>query len=202
MNSMKQVYLITLLTITSYSLFAASNLRVYKHIDKDGVIHYSSKKPRVRNYNIINVRCPECGWKNKVSWQTTPLITGKFEKEILAAAKKWSIKPSLIKAIIHAESSFKPDVVSSAGAQGLMQLMPSTQKTYDVTNPFDPKQNIQGGTAYLKHLLNTYNNNVRISLAAYNAGETAVNKYNKNVPPYEETKNYIKRVNTLQKRYK
>lgn len=183
-------------------LTIANSLKVYKHIDSKGVIHYSSKKPNVKGYKIINIRCPECGWKNKVNWHNTPLVKNKFEAEIQAAAKKWDVKASLIKAVIHAESSFKADVQSSAGAQGLMQLMPATQKTYAVTKPYDAQQNIQGGTEYLKHLLNKYKNNLRLSLAAYNAGETAVKKYDNSVPPYPETVNYIERVTILEKRYK
>ena len=184
-----------------YSLLAKS-MKVYKHVDNRGVTHYSSKKPEGVNFKILNIRCPECTWKNKVNWRTTPLILDKYEHDIQKYAKRFNLKPSLIKAIIHAESSFKPEVQSSAGAQGLMQLMPATQERYAVNNPYDPTQNIQGGTAYLKHLLNKYNNNLNLSLAAYNAGETAVAKYNNKVPPYDETKNYIKRINILRKRYK
>ena len=193
--------LVTILILFNLSAHAKS-FKVYKHIDKNGVIHYSSKKPNNKNYKILNIRCPECAWKNKVNWNTTPLIANKFEKEIKTASKKWGVQASLIKAIIHAESSFKPEVTSSAGAQGLMQLMPATQKTYSVKDPYNPKQNILGGTAYLKHLLKKYKNNLKLSLAAYNAGESAVKKYDNNVPPYDETINYIKRVKILQKRYK
>lgn len=199
---MKHIFTITLLIISAFNIAHAKSLKVYKHIDKNGIIHYSSKKPNVKNFKIINIRCPECGWKNTVNWSNTPLVKNKFEKEIQNAAKKWSIEASLIKAIIHAESSFKADVESSAGAQGLMQLMPATQQIYSVSNPFDPTQNINAGTAYLKHLMKTYNNNLRLSLAAYNAGEGAVKKYNNNVPPYKETENYIERVKILKKRYK
>lgn len=198
---MKAVIITTLIIFQSgYAL--AKSMKVYKHVDNNGVIHYSSKKPEVKNFKVINVRCPECGWKNKVNWTTTPLISGKFEQEIKNAARKWSVEESLIKAIIHAESSFKADAQSSAGAQGLMQLMPATQKTYSVSNPFDAGQNINAGVAYLKHLLKTYDNNLRLSLAAYNSGETAVKKYGNTVPPYKETENYISRVQTLYKRYK
>jgi len=199
---MKFVYLLLILFIGGVISSDAKSLRVYKHIDKAGVIHYSSKKPRNHRYKIINVKCPECGWKNKVDWLTTPLVTGKFDKEINAAAKKFTVSASLIKAIIHAESSFKADAQSSAGAQGLMQLMPATQKIYSVKNPFNPKQNIYAGTALMKHLLKTYNNNLSIALAAYNSGEGAVKKYNNTIPPYEETENYVRRVKILQKRYK
>ena len=202
MKIMKQFFTLSFLLITAIGVAQANSLKVYKHIDKNGVIHYSSKKPNVKKFRIIQVKCPECGWKNRVNWNTTPLVKNRFEREIQAAAKKWAIEPSLIKAVIHAESSFKADNQSSVGAQGLMQLMPATQKIYAVTNPFDPKQNIQAGTAYLKHLMNVYNNDVTLSLAAYNAGESAVKKYKNNVPPYEETRNYINRVKILQKRYK
>jgi len=198
---MRYLSLLTIFFFVVFNTVSAKSLKVYKHVDNQGVIHYSSKKPKVANFRIINVRCPECGWKSSINWHNTPLIKNKFENEIQAVAKQFNIKPSLIKAIIHAESSFKPESQSSAGAQGLMQLMPGTQKTYSVTDPFNPKQNIKAGSAYLKHLLKKYNNNLRLSLAAYNAGETAVAKYGNNVPPYKETENYIKRVNILQKRY-
>ncbi|MCF6288744.1 MAG: lytic transglycosylase domain-containing protein [Proteobacteria bacterium] len=195
-------YLILLLLV-SYCIIAHSQtLKVYKHVDAEGVMHYSSKKPVGKKYNILMIRCPECGWKNTVNWHTTPLITDKYITEINTAAKKWGIDSALIKAVIHAESSFIANNQSSAGAQGLMQLMPATQKIYAVTDPFDPTQNINAGTELLKHLLETYNNNLQLSLAAYNAGEGAVKKYNNSVPPYEETENYIKRVNILKKRYK
>ena len=198
---MNRYFIIFLLCVfNSYPLIAKS-LKVYKHVDGKGVTHYSSKKPEGVNFKILNIRCPECAWKNEVNWKTTPLILNKFELAIQENAKNFNIKPSLIKAIIHAESSFKPGVMSSAGAQGLMQLMPATQKHYAVNDPYNPTQNIKGGTAYLKHLMNKYNNNLKLSLAAYNAGETAVAKYNNSVPPYDETINYIKRVKILQKRY-
>ena len=196
-----KVMFLTILLISVAGSVSAKSMKVYKHIDSKGVIHYSSRKPDVKNYKILNIRCPECSWKNSVNWKTTPLITGKYEKEILEAAKKWSIDAALIKAVIHAESSFKADAQSSAGAQGLMQLMPSTQKIYSVNDPFNAQQNINAGVAYLKHLLNTYNNNLKLSLAAYNAGEGAVKKFGNTVPPYKETENYINRVQTLHKRY-
>ena len=179
----------------------SSTLKVYKHVDKDGIIHYSSKKPVGKSYNILNIRCPECtAYRNSVNWNTTPLINDKFSHEINLAATKHGLDSSLIKAVIHAESSFKPEAVSSAGAQGLMQLMPLTQKTYLVKNPYDPLQNINGGSAYLKHLKNTYNN-LDVYLAAYNSGETAVEKYGKTIPPFPETQEYVRRVKILFTRY-
>ena len=100
-----KVMFLTILLISVAGSVSAKSMKVYKHIDSKGVIHYSSRKPNVKNYKILNIRCPECSWKNSVNWKTTPLITGKYEKEILEAAKKWSIDAALIKAVIHAESS-------------------------------------------------------------------------------------------------
>lgn len=199
---MKKIIYLIIVTLIYTSVAYTKTLKVYKHITKNGVIHYSSKKPNVRGYTVLRIKCPECGWKNTVNWHSTRLVTNKFDKEINAAAKKWKVEASLIKAVIHAESSFIPENQSSAGAQGLMQLMPATQQIYAVNNPFDPKQNIQAGVAYLKRLLNMFNDNIDLALAAYNAGENAVKKYNNTIPPYEETRNYVKRVKILQKRYK
>ncbi len=179
----------------------SNNMRVYKHVDKNGIIHYSSKKPVGKSYNILTVRCPECAeWRSNVNWSTTPLITNKFNLEIDSAARKHGLESSLLKAVIHAESAFKPTAVSSAGAQGLMQLMPLTQKTYEVNNPYDPLQNINGGAAYLKYLKGVYNN-IDVYLAAYNSGETAVEKYGRSIPPFPETKEYVRRVKILYNRY-
>lgn len=181
--------------------FAAKNLKVYKHVDKNGIIHYSSKKPAGKSYSIMNVRCPECAaWRNAVNWQTTPLILDKFTQEIYTAAEKHDLNPALLKAVIHAESAFKPQAVSSAGAQGLMQLMPLTQKTYQVSNPYNPAQNINGGAAYLRHLKNTYST-MDVYIAAYNSGETAVERYGRTIPPFPETQEYVRRVKILYARY-
>ncbi len=204
MSFIHKYIVFTFVVVTSLLLSPDSiskNMKVYKHVDKNGIIHYSSKKPVGKSYNILNVRCPECSeWRNSVNWSNTPLITNKFNLEIDSAARKHGLEPSLIKAVIHAESAFKPKVISSAGAQGLMQLMPLTQKTYNVNNPYDPLQNIHGGSAYLKHLKGVYSN-IDVYLAAYNSGETAVEKYGRAIPPFPETREYVRRVKILYKRY-
>jgi len=200
---------LSLLIVTALLLFGfglgsaqAGNMKVYKHVDAQGIIHYSSKKPRGKSYHILNIRCPECSvWRNSVDWKNTPLITDQYQAEIDFAAKQHGVEKALLQAVIHAESAYKAAAVSSAGAQGLMQLMPLTQKTYAVNNPFDAKQNILGGAAYLKHLKNAYQN-MDIYLAAYNSGETAVERYNRQIPPFPETKEYVRRVKILYGRYK
>jgi soluble lytic murein transglycosylase-like protein len=108
-----------------------------------------------------------------------------------------NIRPDLVRAVVQVESAFNPYAVSPKGAQGLMQLMPATQRTLGVTNPFNPFENIRAGVRYLRQLLDRYNNDEALALAAYNAGPTAVAKYGERVPPYQETRNYVFKVNQL-----
>ncbi|MCR5261176.1 MAG: lytic transglycosylase domain-containing protein [Candidatus Gastranaerophilales bacterium] len=108
-------------------------------------------------------------------------------------AAKHGISDKLVKALVKQESGFNPTVVSKAGATGLMQLMPATAKSLGVTNPKDPVQNVDGGIRYLKSMMEKYNGNLILALAAYNAGPAAVDKYG-GVPPYKETQNYVKNI--------
>jgi soluble lytic murein transglycosylase-like protein len=117
----------------------------------------------------------------------------KIEKSIQKAARKYNLSPGLIRGVIQAESNFKVDAVSRAGAQGLMQLMPATAKELGVTKPFDIEQNIDGGAHYLRKMLDRFGGDVKLALAAYNAGPGTVRKYAGNVP-YRETIQYVDRV--------
>ncbi len=120
---------------------------------------------------------------------------------IVRISSKYEVDPLLVKAVIVAESGFKVNAVSHVGAQGLMQLMPRTAKAMGVKDSFNPEHNINGGVKYLKKLLDKYNGNIEIALAAYNAGSRNVRKY-KGVPPYRETRKYIKKVSALHEKYK
>ena len=113
---------------------------------------------------------------------------------IVESGKRNSVDPLLLYSIMHQESSFKPRAMSNKGARGLMQLIPATATRFGVTNIWDPKQNIEGGARYMRFLLNLFNGDVRLALAGYNAGEGAVMKYGYQVPPYSETREYVRRI--------
>lgn len=122
--------------------------------------------------------------------------TGNAEVDgyIMESAARNGVDPLLIYSIMHQESSFKQRAISYKGARGLMQLMPGTAARFGVTNIFDPKQNIEGGSRYMKFLLNRFEGNVPLALAGYNAGEGAVDKYGWRIPPYAETQEYVRRI--------
>ena len=139
----------------------------------------------------------EAGIFPKSSWRYDakrgPIFQSKFDKLIVEAAKKFDVDAALISAVIKAESDFNPREISNKGARGLMQLMPATAIRFGVSNTFNPTANIEGGVRYLRWLLDTFEGNADLAVAAYNAGEGNVWKYN-GVPPFRETIHYINRI--------
>jgi soluble lytic murein transglycosylase-like protein len=120
-----------------------------------------------------------------------------YEPLIRQHASRQGIRADLVRAVIQVESAFNPRAVSPKGAMGLMQLMPATAARFGVIDPFNPAENIRGGTSYLRLLLDRYNDNEQLALAAYNAGPGAVDKYGSAIPPYRETQDYVRRIATL-----
>lgn len=182
--------------------------QVYSYI-KDGVRHYTSKPPkgvagatalRSIRYSFLET-CYACAPLPGVNFGTLRLNTAAYAAEIRAAATQHGVDEAIVRAIIHAESSFNPNARSRVGAQGLMQLMPPTARRFGVSNAYDPAQNIGGGVQYLAWLLKRYNGDLTLAAAGYNAGEGAVDKY-KGVPPYSETRRYVERVRVLAERYR
>lgn len=181
---------------------------IYKYIDERGVVHYTNV-PSDRRYKPINLKPlttmpdqpklkgdrvrPEVYRINRRALQLDRQHRSSFDHHIHHAARIHKVDPLLIKAIIKTESNFNRYAVSPKGAQGLMQLMPGTAKYLNVQDPFDPWQNIYGGTQYIREQLNTFNGDIRLSLAAYNAGPTRVLRQQA-VPRIPETVNYVQKV--------
>ena len=174
--------------------------QVYTYVDENGITVYTDRKPDSSRYRVRNLGCfGTC--RTGVDWNRTPLKNGEFAHEIAAVADEFSLDSALLRAIMHVESWFQTDAVSSAGAQGLMQLMPATQARFGVRDPFDPIDNISAGGAYLSWLLNEFNGDLTRAIAAYNAGENAVRRHG-GIPPFPETREYVRRVNIMYSRYR
>ena len=197
------VCLSTAMLLSSPSSFAENDL--FKHRDKNGVVTFSDAP--VVNGQVV--RTSYTGFKREPT-DSNPCsglshsqldakgraLHGQFEK----AAEQFSVDPALLKAVARAESCFDPQAVSSAGAKGLMQLMPSTAKAMGVKNILDQQQNLIGGAQYLAAMLARYSSNTHLALAAYNAGPGNVDKYN-GVPPFPETQKYISAVKEFRQDY-
>jgi soluble lytic murein transglycosylase-like protein len=177
---------------------------IYVYTDAEGTVHFTNvRTPGAKLY----VRSQPN--KNKVRPNVTPVMPSdksldrfsRFDQAIHQAATLYQIPSELVRAVIKVESDYDPRAVSRAGAQGLMQLMPETALRMQIRDAFDPRLNILAGTRYLRILANTFNGDIELTIAGYNAGEGAVMKYG-GIPPYEETQQYVLRVLRYYHRYR
>lgn len=191
---MIRVHLQSLMFCAALAASGAASADIYTYVEKGRTsIVYTDTPPADGRYKLYK--------KDRIqpSAVRPVLIYGsatraQYSSQVLAAAKETSVDPALIHAVISVESGYNPKARSHAGAVGLMQLMPQTAERYGVTNRLDPEQNIRGGARYLRDLKAMFANNLQLVLAAYNAGENAVMKYGRRIPPYRETIAYVPKV--------
>jgi len=178
-----------LLLGTLFMLAAAvssAHADIYMYIDANGVMHFTNTPTSNEHEYKVYI-------KERASVSRNFYSTNKFDDFITNAAEQTGVDSRLLKAMIKAESDFNPRAVSRKGAMGLMQIMPENFKMLDLKNPFDPWENIKAGARYFQQLYERFNGQLALSLAAYNAGPTAVDHY-KRIPPYQETEEYVRRV--------
>ena len=182
---MKQPLLILLSGILGLGLVFPflSSAEIYKYVDENGVVHLTNVPDK--KYNLVL----------KEGWVRFRLGDNfdKYDPMIRETSKRYGVDYALVKAVVKAESNFDPLAISRAGAKGLMQLMPGTAKALGVNDSFHPATNIEGGVRHLRYLLDLFDGNLQLALAAYNAGEETVFRYS-GLPPYEETRTYVQRV--------
>lgn len=187
---------------------------IYKFVDSNGRVTYTnlrSPHPGISRHSLskLIIKTPQNHYKFRDNIYPTlfhsfsnrfnnrSVNKSRFSDLIANAAYRHSVDEKLVHAVIQTESAYNASAVSRAGAVGLMQLMPDTARRYGVLNRNDPVQNVDGGTRYLKDLLAMFNYNLGLAVAAYNAGENAVIRYNNSIPPYPETRNYVRQVLAL-----
>jgi soluble lytic murein transglycosylase-like protein len=175
----------------------AARADIYMYRDTRGVLHFSNapSEPQYQYY------LPDLtGWKTGGFGRIDGARRKAFDNIIRDAARRHQVDTALVKAVIRAESDFVPRAVSPKGALGLMQLMPATARMHNVWRAFEPRENVEGGVTHLRYLLDRYGGNLRLALAAYNAGEKAVDAHG-GVPPYPETWEYLSRVMRFRESY-
>ena len=175
----------------------AAPTNVYGFVEEGRVsVIYAETQPADKRYTLFKkgVLVDEAGGEG--------LQPGKYSGQVLAAAQETHVDPALIHAVIAVESGYNPSARSSAGAVGLMQLMPGTAKRYGVKDRLDPAQSIRGGARYLRDLKILFDDDLRLVLAAYNAGEEAVMKYGRRIPPYRETAAYVPKVLSYYRKFR
>lgn len=174
---------------------------IYKYIDRDGTIHYTDRpQKRAAGFELLWRAGNDSRYAmyySRIDLKGFDKNRERYAKMIDKVALRTNLNPGLLHAVVRAESAYDPKALSKKGARGLMQLMPATADRYDVSDSWDPEQNLDGGARYLRDLLNMFDQDLKLAVAAYNAGENAVKKYGNNIPPYPETQEYVRKVVTF-----
>jgi soluble lytic murein transglycosylase len=187
----KTLYIATFLLCFGWSI---SSAEIYRFVDKRGVIHYTNIPSGKKFKKISATKTTRVKrYAGKKSLAQKPLY---YSHIVDNTSRKYNLEPSLINAIIKVESNWNSTAVSHKGAQGLMQLMPYTAKNLNVKNPFNPQENIEGGAKYVRMLLDKFNGDIPLALAAYNAGPKKIEKF-RGIPPIPETRQFVDRVLAL-----
>ncbi|MCB1773191.1 MAG: lytic transglycosylase domain-containing protein [Gammaproteobacteria bacterium] len=185
----------SLLLLAVFVIAETAGAEVFKYRDANGHILLTDKPVRglqlLKRYQIPTGRSMT-GSGNALAAMRKRRDA--LQSLIAEASRDSRLEPALVHAVVRAESAYRADAVSPKGAIGLMQLMPATAERYGVSDPRDPAQNLRGGTRYLRDLLAMFDNDLKLALAAYNAGENAVIRYGNQVPPYDETREYVRKV--------
>lgn len=172
---------------------SAADAQIYAWRDSRGTLVLSDRRIDVPTEVYLVGNATEYRTTRRVD----PAAVSRYDALVREHAARHSLRPELVRAVIQVESGFNPLARSPKGAMGLMQLMPLTARDLGVRDPYDPADNIRGGTAYLRRLLDKYDGNEELALAAYNAGSGAVDRYGRQVPPYRETRDYVKKVGSV-----
>lgn len=192
------------LAVSAMMLFllgiSPANADIYRYVDANGVVHFTNApqytgKPSKQSWSFYRKEIGAAG-----SRSSSPQIHS-YRDIIRQNARVYRLEEALVKAVIKAESNYNPQSVSNKGAQGLMQLIPETARLMNVGDPFNPAENIRGGSNYLRLMLDQFNGNLDLALAAYNAGPNAVQRHG-GIPPYTETRNYVQRVRRYLEQYR
>ncbi|MCK5427093.1 MAG: transglycosylase SLT domain-containing protein [Thermodesulfovibrionia bacterium] len=176
-----------ILLITPLAWWAPSYADIYKYVDENGVVYFTNIPKDNKYKKIISED------KTTAHVKKNAANPSQYKHIIYNLSRKYNIKPSLVKALIKVESDWDTNALSKKGAIGLMQLMPSTAVEMDVKNPYNPVENIEGGIRYLRHLLDKFQGDLNLTLAAYNAGPEIVGKF-RDIPPIPETQRYVEKV--------
>jgi len=179
--------------VTALLMPLPARAQIYAWRDVNGTLVLSDRK---LNDGALTYVVPEAPGI-RATKTATPEYSRLYDAIVQEHASRHSLRPELVRAVIQVESGFNPRALSPKGAMGLMQLMPATAKQLGVRNAFDPAENIRGGCAYLRQLLDRYSGNEELALAAYNAGADAVDRHGRKVPPFQETRDYVKKVGRI-----